>query len=85
MLKPCAAEKYIYFDGEDTTTKKEVLKIVKRIGKGIEHEIVNNQLRNDSKSGQVTAVNAPVTVTTAAVRRRISAAFTETMSGRTVH
>ena len=41
-LKPRAAKKYTYFGGEEADNKNEVLKIVKRIGKGIEREVAND-------------------------------------------
>ena len=49
-LKPRAAEKYTYFGGEEQDNKKDVLNIIKRIGKGIERKIANKHHRHDNKN-----------------------------------
>ena len=49
-LKPKAAEKYTYFGGEEMDDKNKVLKMIKRIGKGIDREWANDFRRNNNKN-----------------------------------
>ena len=49
-LKTKAAEKYTYFGGEEMDNKNEVLKMVKRIGKGIDREWANDFRRNNKQN-----------------------------------